>query len=279
MGCSSVVHLAEGGGRVQDHLEAEHLLERVLDASESAGVRHLVLLLSSAMVYGAHANNPVPINESEPLRSDDKLAFVTAKRRMEGLADTWGASGRVVTVLRPTTALAEWGTSWVGRSLRAATLLRPDQVDPPVQFLHFDDLASAVTLARSGSKLPGRYNVAPDGWIGSEDFGQLIGSMSMRAPKKVSDLVLRAARSTGIRPTPEGIEPYVQFPWVVANDRLRAAGWKPEYTNAEAFVLGTAPPLWSVPPKHRQEVALAAAAVVTVGAIGGAVALGRKLLR
>ena len=33
--------------------------------------------------------------------------------------------------------------------------------------------------------------------------------------------------------------PTPQYPWVVANDRLRAAGWEPRWSNEEAFVAGT----------------------------------------
>jgi len=32
--------------------------------------------------------------------------------------------------------------------------------------------------------------------------------------------------------------PYLVHPWVVANDRLRAAGWRPNHTNEEAIIEG-----------------------------------------
>jgi hypothetical protein len=69
---------------------------------------------------------------------------------------------------------------------------------------------------------------------------------------------------------PPGLVPYTMHPWVVANDRLKAAGWAPRHTNEETFVDATTGTPWSqMSPKRRQEVALGAA---TAGAVGVAVA-------
>ncbi|MFW2384156.1 MAG: NAD-dependent epimerase/dehydratase family protein [Acidimicrobiales bacterium] len=277
MGCDTVVHAASEEGRVSHHQVAGSLLGRVLDAATDAGVGHVVMI-SSAMVYGAFDDNPVPLAEDAPVRSDGTLAFVAAKLEMEQLATTWASTGRRAAILRPTTTLAESGTSWIGRTLRMATTIRPDRVDPPVQFLHYSDLSSAVVtvVTKQGS---GIFNVAPDGFIGSEGFHQLVGGLQLRVPGDLSDFLLRSGRRLGIRPTPEGIEPYVRSPWVVANDKLRSLGWRAEATNEEAFVLGTPPPPWVIPPRRRQEVVLGLTAIAGMGAVALIAALSRRLLR
>ena len=62
------------------------------------------------------------------------------------------------------------------------------------------------------------------------------------------------------------------WPWVVANDRLRAEGWSPAFTNQEAWVAGTPPPLAGlVNGQRRQEIALGVASTVGAAALGGAV--------
>lgn len=276
LGCDTVIHLAEGGGRVADHNMAEEMLSRLLDAAEAVSCHHLVLL-SSAMVYGAAAHNPVPLTEANHRAATDDLAFVKAKKGMESIANTWAAGGRTVATLRPTTALSDRGTSWVARTMRDATRVRSDQVDPPVQFLHYDDLASAVATA-AVNRLTGKYNVAPDGWIGSEAFHDLVGPQ-FRMPVAVTDGVLRVGRKLGIRPTPTGVEPYVRNPWVVSNDKLKAAGWRPAYTNEESYVLGTDAPAWALPPQRRQEVVLAAAVLGIGSVVAIALGLTRRLLR
>jgi nucleoside-diphosphate-sugar epimerase len=277
MGCDTVVHAASDEGRVSHHEAAGALLSVVLDAATDVGVAHVVMI-SSAMVYGAWADNPVPLAEDSPVRPNGELAFVAAKVEMEQLTTTWASTGRRAAILRPTTTLSESGSSWIGRTLRIATTIRTDRVDPPVQFLHYADLSSAVVTVVT-KQASGIFNVAPDGFIGSETFQQLLGGPQLRMPGDLSDVLLRSGRRLGIRPTPEGIEPYVRTPWIVANDKLRSLGWQAGATNEEAFVLGTPPPPWEIPPRYRQEVGLGLVALTGLGLLGAFAATIRRLLR
>ncbi len=81
-------------------------------------------------------------------------------------------------------------------------------------------------------------------------------------------------------PTPPALLPYTVFPWVVANDRLRADGWVPAASNEEAFVAShRAGPWATLSPRRRQELALAVSGVAIVGAAVGVVALVRRRRR
>jgi hypothetical protein len=81
-------------------------------------------------------------------------------------------------------------------------------------------------------------------------------------------------------PIPPGLLPYTREPWLVANDKLRAEGWRPTVTNEQAFVEGTEAKWWTmVTPKRRQELALGAlVAVLGISAVIG-VSLGRRWWR
>ncbi|MDA3038052.1 MAG: NAD-dependent epimerase/dehydratase family protein [Actinomycetota bacterium] len=275
-GVDSVVHLAEDGSRRGDAGAALLLLNTVLEAVERSEVRHLVVL-SSAAVYGAHADNPIPLTESEQLRPNIELEFAMTKQLIESRSSDWAARhNRDLAIMRPTTTVSETGVSWVAAAIRAAASVRPDQADPPVQFLHHEDLSSALALV-ARQRLSGAFNVAPDGWIGPEAFRELIGGVQVRVPVQVSDRLLAAGRRFGIRPTPEGIEPYVRYPWVVANDRLRGAGWAPSLSNEETFVISMPSPPWAMSAQRRQEVALGVAGFGVAGAAAMAAALARKL--
>ncbi len=278
-GCDSVIHLAEDHSRRSDAAAAVATLDRVLTAADNVGCRHLVLL-SSALVYGAYPDNPVPLTETHPIRPIPALAHATIKAGLEARAEAWRAeSGAKVAVLRPAAALSDGDSSWIGAALRAATAVRSEQVDPPVQFLHHDDLASALVLA-ARRQLDSVYNVAPDGWIGAELFRALRGEAAVRLPERLSEWRLRAAKSLADRNLLDGLEPYVSWPWVVSNDRLRAVGWKPAYSNEAAFVAGTpAPLLSSINPQRRQELALGVAGTVGAVAVGGALWVLRRTLR
>ena len=60
------------------------------------------------------------------------------------------------------------------------------------------------------------------------------------------------------RPDPARLRSYTREPWLVANDRLKAQGWRPTVTNEQAYVEGTEARWWTmITPKRRQELALA----------------------
>ena len=220
-----LVHLAAGdhdAARQPADERGRHDANAVLDAATSSGVDHVVLL-SSAMVYGAWPNNPVPLTEDAPLRPDPGFAFVEQVAQVEQMADAWRTAvpGRRVAVLRPALALAADGTSSVVRALAAGLGTRIDEDDPPAQFLHLDDLASAVVLAHE-QRLDGVYNVAADGWIPGETVRALAGRpprlrLPSGWPSRSPTCRWRFQRG----PIPPGLRPYTRHPWLVASDRLR----------------------------------------------------------
>jgi hypothetical protein len=73
--------------------------------------------------------------------------------------------------------------------------------------------------------------------------------------------------------------PYLVHPWVIANDKLRTAGWAPRHTNADA--IGEA--LATLPPRHVARtgaiVAAAGGAVVVAGITGARVRSRRRAKR
>jgi len=225
--------------------------------------RHFVIV-SSALVYGAWANNPVPLTEDAVLRPDVEFAYARQLAAVEQLADTWRTAqpGRSVTVLRPVIAMAANGTSGLARALAAGMGQRFGEEDPPAQFLHLDDLASAVTLAVE-RELDGVFNVAPDGFIPADSVRALAGARPrIKLPDRLGEVVgsLRWRFQRG--PIPPGLRSYTRSPWLVANDRLRAQGWRPTVTNEQAYVEGTEAKWWTmVTPKRRQEMSLAGMAV------------------
>ncbi len=228
----------------------------MLDQIEAAC--HIVLV-SSAMVYGAWANNPVPLTEDAVLRPDVDFAYARQLAAVEQVADAWRSSrpGRRVTVLRPVVSMAADGTTGLAIALAAGMGQRFGVDDPPAQFLHLDDLASAVSLAIDRS-LDGVFNVAPDGFIPASSVRALSGARPRTPmPERLAELknAIRWRFQRG--PIPPGLRSYTRSPWLVANDRLKAEGWLPTVTNEQAYVEGTEAPWWTmVTPKRRQELAL-----------------------
>ncbi len=252
-----------------------------LEMAENSGVRHLVLV-SSAMVYGAWANNPVPLTEDAPLRPDLDFVFARQLASVEQMVDDWrtSAEGRTATVLRPVVAMAADGTSSLARALAAGMGQRSGEEDPGAQFLQLDDLASAVSLA-AHDRLDGVFNVAADGWVAGERVRALAGSApKVKLPSGVAEVVARVRWRFQRGPIPPGLRSYTRWPWLVANDRLKSAGWTPTVTNEQAYVEGTEAKWWTmITPKRKQELSLGAMTVVSVGLVGVAIAMFRRARR
>jgi nucleoside-diphosphate-sugar epimerase len=253
----------------------------LLDVAAGIGAATLVLL-SSATVYGAWPTNPVPLTEDAPLRPNAELGFAVRAAERERLAVEWKSShpDATVAILRPAVAVAEDATGWLDRALRAAAAVRPAGADdPPAQYVHLDDVATAVEVALR-SRLDGPYNVAPNGWIPGDQVRALAGVPRLRMPDAVVQKLTSARWKLGLSSMPPGLLPYTIHPWVIANDRLRAAGWSPTSTNEEAYVAGHRPAPWAtVSPQRRQELALGAAGAALVAAAAGTVAIIRRARR
>ena len=149
-----------------------------------------------------------------------------------------------------------------------------------MQCVHEDDLASAVALALR-KRLDGTFNVAPDGWVPGEQVRPLVSpGLGVVLPERMARRVMRLGWATGLLDTTPAVVPYLVHPWVVANDRLEAQGWRPAHSNEEALVAAQPLPAWrSVLARRRQEVALAAGGGLLAGVAGAAVAFLRRRRR
>ena len=111
-------------------------------------------------------------------------------------------------------------------------------------------------------ELDGVYNVAADGWLAREEWEALVPRAPVPAlPYDAAERMLQALWSTGLADVPPSALPYLAEPWVIANDRLKEAGWSPLHTNDEAILLTSLRPPSPLP-------WVAAVAAVVAGAAG-----------
>ena len=142
------------------------------------------------------------------------------------------------------------------------------ETSPPTQFVHHDDVASAVAVAVR-RHLDGVYNVAPDGSIPGDRVRALSGQrLRLPLPGRVADVVGALQWRFQRGPIPPGLRSYTRASWIVANDKLRAEGWRPTVTNEQAYVEGTEAKWWTmITPKRRQELALVGMIALIVGVL------------
>ena len=277
-----VIHLAGSDPLEDNEIDHDvHTTRRVLDAIDESDVDHLIVR-SSATVYGAWPDNPIPLTEAATPRPNRESEWVQVRARIEALVSAHAAAHpeRAVAVMRPCVTVSPSGPDELGRVLAAARLVTSTVEAPPAQFVHVDDVVTAIDAVRR-ARATGAYNVAPDGALSAELIRALVGG-APRVP--LPEAVARRLTALGWRyqlaPTPPGFVPFVVDPWVVANDKLTALGWVPEYANEEAFVAGHAAAPWAqITPQRRQELALGLAGGAIVGVVVGTGALVRRRLR
>lgn len=209
-----------------------------LAACAESGVSRAVVV-SSATAYGARADNPPRLVESDPLRATPAFQYAHQKRLAEALCDQFAAEmpGVALTVCRPAIVVGAGVDNHVSRMLFKPKVLTIRGSDPPMQFVHEDDLASAI-VGLLDAAARGRFNVAP---VDTLTFGELAATFE-RAPLALPAAAARllcgltfALRLRALNESPPGALDYVRHPWVVDAGRIaREIGWQARFTTKQA---------------------------------------------
>ncbi|MGI5492366.1 NAD-dependent epimerase/dehydratase family protein [Microtetraspora malaysiensis] len=209
--------------------------QTVLTASAAARVRRVVLV-TSAMVYGAADDNPVPLAEDSPVAAEPDTGVVGDHLEIEALVRRSLRShpGLSVTVLRPAALVGPGIDTVVTRHFEAPRLLVVKGSLPRWQFCHIDDLVSALEMAALGH-VGGVVAVGSDGWLEMEQVEEVSGLRRFELPAGLTFGTAQRLHRLGITPAPATDLHYVVYPWVVDCATLRAAGWKPMWTNDAAL--------------------------------------------
>lgn len=209
--------------------------QTVLTAA-AAGRVGRVVLVTSAMVYGARPDNPVPLAETAPLGADPDGSVVGDMLEIEHLAYRSARThlGMAITVVRPAALVGVGVDTVVTRHFEAPRLLTVKGCAPRWQFCHTADLVSALELAAAG-EVSGEFAVGCDGWLEQEQVEELSGLRRIELPAALTFGTAQRLHRAGITPAPVADLHFVVYPWVVDCQTLRAAGWSPEFDNAAAF--------------------------------------------
>ena len=202
--------------------------QTVLTAA-AAGRIGRVVLVTSAMVYGARPDNQVPLSEQAPLAAyaDNSVAGDLLEVEQLARRSPRANPGMAVTVVRPA-ALVGVGPdpvdTLVTRHFEAPRLLTVKGCAPRWQFCHVDDLSSALEFA-----------VGCDSWLEQDDVERISGLKGIELPARLTLGTAQRLHRVGVTPAAAMDLRYVLYPWVVDCAALRAAGWRPAFGNADAL--------------------------------------------
>ena len=238
-GVDTVVHLATDRDPDANPTERRALNVRgtdvLLTAAAAAGVRRLVLL-TSAMVYGAGADNPVPLAEDGPLRAEPDLTLVGDWVEMERLASRTARAYPSLQIvrIRPASLVGAVSDAMLPRLFDAPRLLVIKGSDPHWQFCHVEDLVTALVMAAAG-EVSEVVTVASEGWLDQAAIERVSGMRSIVVPPSVAYSTAERLHRVGVLPAPASELRYLANPWVVGAQRLHAAGWSPRWSNEDAL--------------------------------------------
>ena len=237
-GCDAVVHVvaptdlpvdqAEDAARRRDRLVTE--VRTLMLACAAVGASRLVVV-TGAQVYGARADNPLPLPEDAPLRAEPDAGTVGDLLAVEQAIFSARASypALEVTVVRP--AMLVGGVDTVlTRHFEAPRLLRIGGCEPAWQFCHVEDLASAVGRVLD-EQLGPVVTVGAEGWLSQAELERASGMRSVELGTTAARAIASRLHRIGVLKSPVGDLDYVAHPWVIGSETLRAAGWAPAYDN------------------------------------------------
>ncbi len=196
--------------------------QALLEACHETGVPNLIFI-SSHTVYGAHAYNPVPITEDTPPDPLPGFGYAEDKAACERLVLDYADRhpDTTVTILRSCVILGPGSAdSYVARTLFRPVLLRLMGYDPPLQFVHVDDLAQLLnSLAAHPSG--GIFNVAGDGAISYSQAARIASSRLVPLPVGVAYPLVQLSWNMGLQSDSPaiGLE-YIRHPILLDTRKL-----------------------------------------------------------
>ncbi|MFZ5869533.1 MAG: NAD-dependent epimerase/dehydratase family protein [Actinomycetota bacterium] len=205
--------------------------QAVFTAAAAAGAHRLVVV-TSATVYGASADQPIPLAEDAPLRAVADSGLVGDMLEVEELLARVPRAhpGLRTTVVRPAALVGEGVDTMTTRHFEAPRLLVASDVPTVWQFCHVDDLAEAVATAVVAD-LDGALTAGCEGVLTQQAVERISGMRRLELPVALALGTAQRLHRARVLPMPPEDLAYVVYPWVVPSTRLRQAGWRPRYDN------------------------------------------------
>ena len=211
---------------------------RVLRDCRATGVRR-VIYLSSTTVYGARPGAELPYTEDSPVRPVRGYRYAEDKAEAERLLEAFAADdpGACITVLRGCPVMAPGPEDAVSRVCSRLTRVRIAGADPPMQFIHSDDLVEALELCLL-EPVAGVFNVTGEGVVAWSEIARIVGRRPVPVPAHLLAFIVQAAWMLRLQGhSPACILAMMRWPWMASSEKLaRKTGFRPRYTSLEALM-------------------------------------------
>jgi len=241
-GRSAVVHLAAVVTPGPDSTrEREYEIDvlgtrNVAQACLDAGVSQLVYT-SSGAAYGYHADNPVPLRESDPLRGNEAFAYAWHKRLAEAeLAALRREHPELAQlVFRVGTILGERVASPISALFDRPVIVGVAGSDAPFVLVWDEDVAACIAKGLL-ERRSGVFNLCGTGAVPLREVARRLGKLYLPLPGWLLRAVLGLLHAVGLAARGGEQVDFLRYRPVLANDALRTDfGFEPRFTSVECF--------------------------------------------
>ena len=224
---SAVVHL----GFVRGFQLAEHKRHDVNVSGTKQLLTHCVnhavkklVVVSSSYVYGASPGNAYYMDEDAPLAASRSIPEMRDLVEMDTLvtAFLWRHPHLRTCLLRPVGVVGHYVDSMIGHYLREPRVPTVMGFDPMMQFIHEDDVSTAIHLALDQG-LQGVFNVTGPGAVPLHTAIRESGGVAFSLPDPMMRPLFTQLFRWGISPYPPGAIDYLRYPVTVSGERFNKA--------------------------------------------------------
>jgi len=240
-GVTTVVHLAWVFNPTHDP-QREYEVDvngsrNIFESVKKAGVPYLIYL-SSTTAYGPHPDNPQIFDESYPRRGHRGYLYSKYKAEVDQMAAQFIAENAQVHMLmiRAPIILGPHTQNIVTRMIDLPILFGVRGYDPPMQFLHEDDLQRLLIWCVQKQPV-GVFNVSGQGTIRYSEIVRHMKKPSVRLPALLLYPALELLWKARIMPFPSSILDFIRYPWVASSEKFHAScDFSIQHTSEEAFL-------------------------------------------
>lgn len=197
-----------------------------------------ILYLSSTTVYGPHPDNPVPLLEESPPRPLSAFQYAAQKLESERLFQAYAQDvpAACVSILRGCVVMGPSARNFITKALFKPILIGVLGYDPPLQFLHENDLVELLVLFLAGGH-PGVYNVAGPGGVPYSALVRVSRRRCLWLPPPLAYGITNLTWALRLQNDSPGVGlDFIRYPWVAGTDKLRReTGYVFRYTSEQAL--------------------------------------------
>lgn len=241
-GADAMAHLAFLMRQPRDRAEGRRVnvegARNAAQAGAKAGVRRAALM-SSATVYGAWPDNPPLLTEDAPARPNPGFAYAEDKAEAEAAFRAVAAErpGVCVSVLRACVVMGPNADNFVTDALAKPFLIAVRGADPPMQFIHEDDLVALLVRVLMEDH-PGVFNAAGPGSVRWREAAALAGRRVVTLPAPLAIGLTDLAWRTRLQSdAPAAGLAFIRWPWMVSAERAATeVGHRFAYSSRDALL-------------------------------------------